>query len=207
MRQAVSTSCPPSLGSRQSPADTHRSCACGCCVALQCGVSHSAPAMGDSGGPTAASRAGAAVPIRAAKVSRGALIQGLRQRIDALERTGRHGASAPRSSSLSASCSVSLPRSGVGDADVPPDPRMSPRPPSASPTLSVSSVAVPPAFGARCATQDAPWTFGDAQIDAFLPGGALDSAALHEIKPRSYNDWSAVISERVRPLLNTKPTY
>ena len=154
--------------------------------------------MGDSGGPTASSRAGAAVPIRAAKVSRTALIQDLRQRIDALERTGRHVASLPRSSSLSASCSVSLPLSGVGDADVPPDPRMPPRPPSASPTLTASSVAVPPALGDRWVSQDAPWTFGDAQIDAVLPGGALDSAALHEIKPRSYNDWSAAFVFAVR---------
>ena len=75
---------------------------------------------------------------------------------------------------------------------------MPPRPPSASPTLSAPSGAAPPAFGARCASQDAPWTFGDTRIDAVLPGGALDSGALHEIKPRSYSDWSAAFVFAVR---------
>ena len=37
------------------------------------------------------------------------------------------------------------------------------------------------------------WTFGDAALDKLLPGGALELAALHEIKPRDYGDWQAAM--------------
>lgn len=153
--------------------------------------------MGESGDLTAVSHPEAEVPIRAAKVSRTALLDDLRQRIDALERNGRATASLPRRFSLSQTYSLPVPLSGVGDATVPPDQRMPPHPPPASPTLSVFSAAEPsptfsPAFFSSALHAER-WTFGTPDLDALLPDGALDVAALHEIKPRSYLDWPAAL--------------
>jgi protein ImuA len=43
-----------------------------------------------------------------------------------------------------------------------------------------------------------PWTWGDRTLDDWLPAKALDTTALHEIKPASYNDWPAALALGLR---------
>jgi hypothetical protein len=42
------------------------------------------------------------------------------------------------------------------------------------------------------------WTWGDANLDDWLPAQALGTTALHEIKPASYNDWPAALALGLR---------
>lgn len=43
-----------------------------------------------------------------------------------------------------------------------------------------------------------PWTWGDRTLDGWLPAQALDTTALHEVKPASYNDWPAALALGLR---------